>query len=362
MKTLASQRGLTLVELLVAVMIGMATTGAVLGIAHKFFNIRNMAQNFSGRQVETTLALESVETALRSSVKIYPPEDLISNNDRRYSGIAKVPVGRGPAECLNQDNSHVLRLTTLRRYQKAERLYRTWRENDSAGMSGAANELRISIAGSAFASEDPAQKPQEIFLVDADVLGMRRYRVLSIVIRRNHDFDPADDLPKTNPDGSSRKFDYAALKLALPTKIDGSSTTKLNAVFIAQSMAYASDTFDFCVSQQTGELIRLREMQDQRMSLLSGDLAQYRVRDFKVSFGQVQRKKAMEDSDFVPDLNSLANPDCTNAVRFNLEMVPGDITVKAIQEAGAHSLPDQVSRQGTFFLQNFNLRRPASCP
>lgn len=357
-----SQRGLTLVELLVAVMIGMATTAAVLGIAHKFFNIRNMAQNFSGRQVETTLALENVETGLRSSVKIYPPEDLALANDRRYSGIAKVPKGLGPAECLNQDNSHALRLTTLRRYQKAERLYRTWRENDSAGMSGPAHELRISIAGSAFTAEDPTQKPQEIFLVDADMLALRRYKVLGLVIHRNHDFDPADDLPKTNPDGSPRKFDYAALQLGLPSRLSGSATTKLNAVFIAQSMAYASDTYNFCVSQETGELIRLRENQEQRMSLLSGDLTQYRVRDFRVSFGQVQRKKAMEDSDFVPDLGSLTNPECANAVRFNLEMVPGDTTVKAIQEAGANSLPDQVSRQGTFFLQNFNLRRPASCP
>ena len=134
------------------------------------------------------------------------------------------------------------------------------------------------------------------------------------------------------------------------------------ASFIAQSMVYTSDTYNYCLGKEERALLRLREQKEQRMNLLGADKGQFQIQTFKVSFGQVQRKKAVENSDFIPLIENLPNPECMNAVRFQILMSPGEKAQQAIKEAGSGSLADEVERQGSFFLQNFNLRRPANCP
>lgn len=348
-------QGFTLVEAILATSLSALIMASTISFLLYFFSEKNRLDSWSSGQIEMSMATKAIERDIRNVVRLEPPEDLKTLEDGLYFGLSSVPAGDEPEICLNDENSSVVRYTSLLRSVRQEKSMRSWSEVDSADKLDPANELRVSYEDTDKTLFSDKNMPSEILVVDADRRFIRRYEVASKVPHLNSSTDPYDDQPRVDNAGNAIKFNYVSVFLKLPKGISGAKTFKQSAVFVTGSDVYASETYYICLRKNGRHLIRYNALTKKEEILLVHDENALKILSIDLKYLATKKGLRVDPAHFAP--TTLTDKGiCVNSIFVSLkgETPQGN-------DNTSKDMKTQIVRNRTIFATNLSSRRPASC-
>lgn len=351
-------KGYTVTELLLAAGLSSIVLMSTVSLLFYFFNEKNQLDTWSAGQLEMSIGIKSIESDLRNIVRLDPPEDLRITKDSLYFGLTNIPPGEEPSICRNDENSSVLRYTSLNRDARQERTMRTWSEKDSVDKIGAINELRATTDSTSDTLFTDKNLPKEIVLVDADRRYIRRYQVASRVMHLNSDKDPYDDQPKVDANGIPIFFNYASLFLKTSTGIKANSTSIESAVFITGSDVYKSSTLFVCLRKSDGSLIKYNSLTNQSDVLLLNNSQEFSITAFKATYLNTRKDVRVDPINFFPSILANTKGHCVNAIHVLLK---AEVTKGQNSDVENRNIQPDIIRERTIFATNLSSQRAINC-
>ncbi|MCM2324063.1 MAG: prepilin-type N-terminal cleavage/methylation domain-containing protein [Oligoflexia bacterium] len=347
----SSLQGFTLTEVLVSsALLGLLVVTS-MQLLVKVDSESSVMQRSQQARIELLGVIDSVGALLFNAANISPREGLNSDLDRRYKGLTAYDSASATPFCKHaaeggRETFSIVRLTHLKGKIFTEVTLRPW--NEATPASNPLSKLRLSFHNHPsypFQVTDTTPKlERELLLIDGENLASRRYRVT----HANHvvtDKDPYSDVAVA---GST--FIYTELSVDLPALPNGAAQTPEPLQFISGSTAYAAATSILCVSASDGKLITRDEATGEDRTLYDPAKDKFKITSFAVTYHGTTLASVLQSSLYAAFPTSLTAIDCVNTARVSLELAP---------LAGPTSTPIRLQKQ--VLLNNFNLRRPASC-
>ncbi len=359
-------RGFTLIELMVSLaLFSLISLAAYQGVLTLIKGQNRAVTQASIRMVAETVLAE-VRRRVGNTIIIDPPEGLLVPTDNLYRGIAGVPTTTTIAGCAQQavdasnEKFSVVRFTSFEYKVGPETLLGQWSESEI----GTPKRLHLTTHPEdnvpQFVFQGPGFTAPELYIIDADKLSLRRYRVAvtgpssaplspyDIVEQVNTDVDPNDGVSKP---GNS--YTYHQVSLQMPLALNGMAQVPQVHNNITGSFAYPVRTFLLCASPE-GKIILKEEVTGEERVLM--DPTPFNVNLTKLEFryyGTPPTAAAPERLEFsrfhlfpFSDLNKVS---CINNFMIDMEFTA--VTGNAKLEQFREIIP----------LQTFNTRRPGAC-
>jgi prepilin-type N-terminal cleavage/methylation domain-containing protein len=352
-----SNRGFSLLEIMVALGISSVVLAGATAYLFYFFNQHSLFDQWSGVHQDSYVSLEKLQNDLRNVISLSPVEDLRTIvGDKKYFGLASLTGAEVPGACLNNADFNAIRVTTLNRKKIPEKTLRLWDESISSGLPGAAHEIRISADATASSLFQAGYTPKEIVLVDADRLYTRRYEVVSATLHLGTTIDPTDDVNK-----APTIFNYARVHLKNPKDLANLTNPKKVAVFVTSSEVFDASTSVYCVDSADKIVKGIDTTTGTAVNLFEITNNDFLLKSFRFVFAKTHLSARLEDSSFSPNIFAPSLLGCANVVKFKLELTP---TAGRLLKLKAQNIAEgsaNIKRSRTLFLPNLQLKRAVGC-
>lgn len=342
--------GFNILEFTVAISISVIIMSASASYLSAYSQVTKRFNQIEGVKNDLEISLTSVFREFKNISRLSPTEDFQNSNDRLYPGLYEVQNPPVNAKCVVDYADPSLkkvafRMTAFESRMLPEKLLIAWNENyiNLSNPPFQAPNIRLSYHDfdpvNKYLFQNGEKNADEIILVDADMLTLRRYSVSNVAVIRDLD-------PRTNTPSPGAVFNEVTL--AIPKMISGSPLSPRPLSFITNSMAFPSITNIICVTAND-EIILYDEATGTARPLLNVKSYDLKIIQFTVDYYIAKAGTTLQSSLFQSFPADPFERSCVSSLMLKIRLAPTsgtglETTIKKI-------IP----------LDNFITDRPAGC-
>lgn len=342
--------GYSLIELLVAASLMSAIVFSGYSLVNLLFRRNAKASQEVSLGALSDRVLGNVLRTVGNAIVLTPPEGIATTTDGLYPGFSAIPSNVTVPGCdyqadsATRDKYAILRVSSFENRMQPELLVRGWSDSTIDTVP-----IRISYHAPTeppphHAFQIAAAPPTEIYLIDANLVAMRRFMVGTQTEVLNTHLDPADDVDRT-----PNVYNYRTVQLIKSKTATSLPHAATGSFFTTGSFVYSARTRLYCRSPD-GKFIAKDELSGNIQVLLDPEPFGKLLSRLEFRFYGTKPTERTEMSLFTlfpfADFNARI---CANSVLLSMEYT----------SAAGNEAPYIVNRVIT--LSAFNARRPAQC-